>query len=303
MKILVTGAAGFLGRAAVTALVAAGHEVTGFDLAAPPAGPQDGGIPFVRGDLLDTLALADAVRRSGADAIVHLAAILALESDREPLKAVRVNAEGAVSVLELARVMGLRRIVYASSAAVFNGYGSGAGPMANDAPPRPRNVYGQCKAFVEGVAGHYRRAFGVDSIGLRFSVINGRGKKSGVGHALTSELIDKPAAGLPGRVPYADDACDWLYIEDAAGAILRAVEAGEHRSDAYNVGGEFASIRRAMEVVRSLLPEARLEGVPGVFGFSPELDVSLTRAELGYEPRFPLEEQLRRLIEETRALS
>jgi UDP-glucose 4-epimerase len=304
MRYLVTGGGGLLGASVCRRLLASGDEVVVYDLAVGPdltraVGAETARALTVRGDVADGLQLLAVAKERRSEAIIHLASLLGLESSAHPVQAVRVNCGGMANALETARVLGLRRLVWASSAAVFAGHSDG-GLIAGDAPYAPGNVYGGTKVLNEVLAAHYHRAHGLAAVGLRFSLMLGAGKQSGVSGRISAELVEKPVRGEPGRVPYGDDVPSWLWVEDAARALVLAAQAEGLGATAYNISGETRTIREAAEIACRLIPGAEITVEPGTFGLYHNLDTSAAERELDFRPEWGLEDQLRELIRQAR---
>jgi nucleoside-diphosphate-sugar epimerase len=164
MRILVTGAAGYVGRRVARELSAA-HEVRGGDLRPPPNDPA-----FLRLDITRFDEVLEATR--GCDAVVHLAVASGHEGEcEEPaFNQLRfdVNVKGTWNVLEAARQTGVRRVVYTSSLMVVWGYPPPEW-VAGDAPPRPVGTYAVTKQLGEVMCRHYAEQHGVSIVCLRIS--------------------------------------------------------------------------------------------------------------------------------------
>jgi uronate dehydrogenase len=172
-RVLVTGSAGRIGRAAVKELAARGHTVVGFDVRPTPGLPPDRSV--VAG-LLD----ADALRRAmtGAACVVHLAATP--DDARFPRGAppddgdnfvsdlVPNNVIGPYRVMEAARTLGVPRVVLASTGQVIDGHlRAGTIPVTPDSPPRPRYLYACTKVFLEALGQVYARQHGLEVLAVR----------------------------------------------------------------------------------------------------------------------------------------
>jgi nucleoside-diphosphate-sugar epimerase len=306
MRCLVTGGTGFVGAWVVRALRERGYEVTAFDFAPNRAfleeilGAADGAVRVLDGDVSDLPRLLHAARDAGAEHIVHLAGLLGSASDLNPLRTLRVNCEGTLNVFETALALGVARVVWASSSAVFGGRERPEDTLDNDALHAPDGLYGASKSFNEQLGAHYRRAHGLDQVALRFPVVYGYGRAHaatrGSGAGFAAELFDKPAAGQPGRLPNGDQAQDWLYVEDAARAVCLALEAPPVAASGLNIPGDRRTMREAVECVRALIPGADLEVTPG--GTTrPGFDGASAEAAIGYRPQFRLEDGFRRTFE------
>lgn len=309
MSTLVVGGGSFIGAHVIRELLRDGVRVVAYDLDVrdnavhrilEPSELEV--VRFVQGDVLDLVGLLHAARDHGVSDIVHLAAALIPTCEAQPALGVRVNVDGFNHVLETARVVGARRVAWASSIAVYGPQAAYAGEPDEDAPHRPTTVYGACKSMNEYMAAHYARAFGVDTIGLRFTVVYGPGRMRGaLAYRLGRELIEKPAHGQPARVPAGDGLVNWQHVEDAAQAVLLALRhPGPTQSRVFNTGGEPLRVRDAAAIVQRLLPDTRIEVEPGAAEGIARLSIDRARQELGYTPRYDFATGARASINEYR---
>lgn len=313
MRYFITGGTGFIGAYLVRDLLEEGHEVTVYELAPQMefleeiVGNATSGVRVVHGDVTDMPALLHAMQEAGAERVIHLASLLSIASEENPLRAVRVNIEGTLHAFESALAVGAEKVIWASSIAAF---GRGAdkldGALLNDAYHTPTNIYGAGKAFLERVADTYRRDRELNAVGLRFTVVYGYGKsltvERGSGVRFLEELIEKPALGIPSVVPNGDDIQDLSYVEDAARAIVLASDATKQPATALTIPGEDIRIRDAAAIVRDLLPEVEIE----VQASSPPryiqgYDRVGTEKAIGFRPKVSLREGLSRTINLLRA--
>jgi nucleoside-diphosphate-sugar epimerase len=313
MNHLVTGGTGFIGAYVVRDLVQSGDRVVCFDIA-PNAQLLTDVVPaehlqrvtVVRGDVTEWSQLFHTLRAQRVDKVIHLASLLTSSSEANFPRALKVNCQGTNHIFEGAALLGLEKVVWASSVAVFGPRSLGPeGIVLNDAPQDPQTVYGACKSYNEQMALHYARKYDLDVIGLRFTLVYGYGKTetvargSGVGYL--SELIDKPALGQgPCVVPYGDDQMDWLYVEDVARAVGLASQAGRTRTKAFTVRGDLRPMREVFDYVRRLLPQAEMTLQPGRYRQTWRFDGSATHDEIGYAPEVTIEEGIKRNINRLR---
>jgi UDP-glucose 4-epimerase len=270
MHYFVTGGTGLIGTYVTRQLIDSGHQVTVYDRFPDLEFLRDLLLPaqldhlqVVPGDVTDLPALLRSIKSSGARRIIHLAALLGSKSNDNPMASLKVNCEGTLNVFEAALDRGVERVVWASSVGVFGiANKRSPGEVKNEAPHQPTDLYGACKSLNERFSKHYRRAYGLDCIGLRYAAVYGYGKARtlarGTGAAFMTELIDKPAAGLPGIVPAGDAIIDFVHVEDAARATLLAADATRCKPVALNIGGFRASLREAARIVMAAIPEAQM---------------------------------------------
>ncbi len=262
MRVLVTGGAGYIGSVVAAQLIAAGHEVTVLDdLSTGYADAVPAGAGFVKGTLRNCAAevLAD-----GTDAVLHFAAkSLVGESVAEPAKYWSANLGGTLALLDAMREIGVRTIVFSSTAAV---YGEPEHtPVAETDPTRPTSPYGASKLAVDTTLTEFARLYGFGAVSLRYFNVAGAAQASdgtwlGERHRPETHLIPTVLASVAASRAvqiFGDDydtpdgTCirDYIHVTDLADAHLRALAAcqpGRHRI--YNLGnGEGFSVREVID--------------------------------------------------------
>jgi dihydroflavonol-4-reductase len=261
MRALVTGAAGFIGRHVVDALVDAGAEVIAFDRAYAAAPPPAGVTDVVSGDVLDP----DALRRAlaGCDAVFHLAAVYSYaRADAASMQT--VNVDGTRTVLEEAARAGVRRIVHTSSCATC-GPVPGRDADERDLPTARELVIPYTRTKLDGERLALAAALdGVDVVVVNPTVPVGPGDLQ---PTPTGKMIVDVAYGRA-RGYLARSALNVVAVEDVAAGHLRAFERGRS-GERYLLGGENVSIREAFAVI------ARAAGRP-----APRIAVPWTAAYL-----------------------
>lgn len=236
MRVLVTGGAGFVGAVSVEALVAAGHDVVVLDdLSTGHAASVAPGARLVVGSYADEAATRELLAAERIDAILHSGARSVVgESVADPARYYRANVVGGIALLEAARAAGVGRVVFSSTAAVYGV--PDATPIAEDAPLRPINPYGETKRTFEGALRWYGAAYGLRSVILRYFNVAGASARVGEVHRPETHLVPNllaAAAGGPPLTLFGDDyptpdgtpIRDYIHVADLADAHLRALEA------------------------------------------------------------------------------
>ena len=170
MKILVTGGAGFIGSHSVEALLAEGHSVRVLDnLSSGYLENVPSEAELLKGDVNDLAAVMKAAQ--GCDAILHLAALISVpQSVTQPLETIQTNTIGTGNVLEAARKLAIRRVVLASTCAV---YGDAPGLKHEDTPANPISPYAASKLMAEQMGQLYARTYGLEYVALRYFNVYG----------------------------------------------------------------------------------------------------------------------------------
>ena len=300
MRVLVTGGAGYIGSVVAAQLVATGHEVTVLDdLSTGFADAVPTGATFVKGTLRDCAA---EVLSDGIDAVLHFAAkSLVGESVAEPAKYWSNNLGGTISLLEAMREIGVRTIVFSSTAAVYGE--PDRTPVTETDPTRPTSPYGASKLAVDVTLTEFARLHGFGAISLRYFNVAGAQRSADGGwlgerhHPETHLIPNVLACVTDGRrmqifgddYPTPDGTCvrDYIHVADLADAHLLALAAcrtGQHRI--YNLGnGAGFSVREVIQVCREVTGAAiPIDVVPRRAGDPAVLVASSAKiqAELGW---------------------
>ncbi|MEX2643055.1 MAG: NAD(P)-dependent oxidoreductase [Acetobacterales bacterium] len=286
-SVLVTGSSGLIGALLVRDLAAAGCKVVGLD----PAPYPFGDVPMrpVAGDVRDRAFLAALFEEHGFDGVVHAggASGPTVMADR-PGELVEVNVFGTAHLLALALEHRVRRFVYLSSASAY-----GDMPRAwmdEDAPFRPAQVYGATKAASDALVRAYRVQHGLDAIALRIGTVYGPRRGT---NCLVRDMLEAALAGRSLRLTDAGRLRQYIYADDAALAVRRALDVTEVPQHAYNVSGPDAlPLTDVAAIVRETVAGADVTVVEGddpqwTFRREP-LDCSAAGRDLGYVPEWPL---------------
>lgn len=300
---LVTGGAGFIGSHLVEALLRDGHRVRVFDDFSTGLKANLEGLPgqpeLVEGSLTDPDAVAEAVR--GAAVVYHLGALASVARSVEtPLVSHAACATGTLHVLDAARRMGVRRVVYAASSSAYGGVSSDEG-QTEDLLPAALSPYAAAKLAGEYYLQAFTATYGLETVRLRFFNIFGPRQRadspySGVIAIFTALL----SAGKPPCV-HGDglQSRDFTYVANAVQALRKAATAPAERVSGrvYNVGtGRSVTVLELVSALNQLLGQhlSPIHGParPGDVRYS-RADIRRTRADLGYEPAVSFEDGLK----------
>lgn len=239
-RILVTGGAGFIGSHLVDALLAKGYGVrvlddlsTGKVSNLPMDNPQ---LQLVVGDVADAAALAEAMH--GCGAVVHLAAVASVQASVEdPVRTHQSNFIGTLRVCEAMVAAGIRRVVFASSAAVYGNNGEGT-PINEDTPKSPLTPYAADKLASEYYLDFYRRQHGLEPVILRFFNIFGPRQDPSSPYSGVISIFSERAKRARPITVFGDggQTRDFVYVEDLVKILVQGLEHPAPAADATNVG-------------------------------------------------------------------
>ena len=277
MRVLVTGGAGYVGSVSVERLVEQGHEVTVLDTLV--TGHRTGVVDaatFVEGSVGDEELLAQTLRERRIEAVLHCAArSLVGQSMVDPALYYHENVVGGIALLDALRAVGVDRIVFSSTAAV---YGEPERiPIVESDPTRPVNPYGASKLAFEGAMRWYG-VFGLRSVSLRYFNVAGASVRNGEAHDPETHLIPNLLRAAAGGTPvtlFGEDyptpdgtpIRDYIHVQDLADAHLLALEwtgtAGAGTSETCNLGSSSGfSVRQVLAAAESVVGRA----IPHAYG-------------------------------------
>lgn len=304
MKVLVTGAAGYVGSHAVRRVRSAGHAVVALDNLSRghrEAVPTE--VPFVQCDVRDTDGVERVLREQHVDCVLHFAAFAYVgESVNEPLEYYDNNTRGTLSLLQALHRAGVRRLVFSSTCAT---YGEPARmPIREDTPQEPINPYGWSKLLSERMLRDYSRANpDFSCAALRYFNVAGAALDGSLGedHEPETHLIPVILQAALGRrdkivifgddYPTPDGTCvrDYVHVEDLVDAHVVMMEKLVPGYAFYNLGiGRGHSVREIIDAVRAVVARPFVVEVgPRRPGDPPSLyaDASKVERELGWRAR------------------
>ena len=239
-RILVTGGAGFIGSHLVEALLAKGYKVRVLDnLSTGKVGNLPVGnahLNLIVGDVADSAVVEEAMR--DCSAVVHLAAVASVQASvDDPVATHQSNFVGTLNVCEHMLNTGIKRVVFASSAAIYGNNGEGSA-IDEDTPKSPLTPYASDKLSSEYYLDFYRREHGLEPVILRFFNIFGPRQDpsspySGVISIFTERAISQKPVAIFGD---GQQTRDFVYVKDLVSILVQAVEASDPKPGAVNVG-------------------------------------------------------------------
>jgi nucleoside-diphosphate-sugar epimerase len=311
MRVFIT-AAGMIGCHTARELLDRGDEITFFDVAPRPDYIKrvvKADVPVVRGDVRELPGVIEAVQAFRPDVIVHTAGLIAGVAQQLPYRGFEINVMGTINVAEAARLTGVRRLVHASTLGVVDRSAPQEAPVTEDFQLGGNDsVYGTSKVACEQVLRAYARHYKLELALLRFAGVYGFGHfagGSGVGIA-TDDLVRAAIDGRPGVIQSGiPDSNEMVYVKDVAQGVALAVHAERLAHHTYNIGvGELVTPDGVVAAMQATFPgftasKAANYAVKGNPVLQP-FDISRSRAELGYQPRYDLAAGLRDLADEIR---
>ncbi len=297
MAILVTGAAGYIGRFLVNELVQQGHEVVAVDLQPAPHGlPPElpASVPLHLGDVTDKAAMVALVQRQPLTAIIHLAGLVTMACEKNPDACMRVNLGGTHNLLDAARDAGVPTFVFASTISVYGPHVEQ--PMVEGVTPaEPLTWYGQSKILGEQLGLYYQRRWGLDFRAARMAAIVGPSRvAAGSATMYTSLILERAALGQPFEIDVDPDAgTPVLYARDCARglAALATVESAPRRI--YHLSTGLVTASELVNLAKSRVPDADLTfntdpqlGPVSKISAKWELSIRAAEEDLGWRPAF-----------------
>jgi UDP-glucose 4-epimerase len=303
--VLVTGGAGFIGSHLARALISRGNRVTVLDDLSTGSRHNLAGldVEMVEGDVRDPTVVTAAMR--DVELVFHHAALISVaESMQDPLACYLTNLTGSLNVLWAAHQVGARRVVMASSAAV---YGEAEGPVAEADPLHPISPYAASKVAMEEAGQLFARSYGVPTVSLRYFNVYGPRQRADSPYAAVipifiEQMLEGEAVTIHGD---GRQSRDFVFVEDVVRANLLAADLPADRSGVFNVaGGTSVSVEELARTLRRLIPGAPEAdwgpSRPGDIRFSAA-DLRHSSQALGYRPATGLERGLQQTVEWFRA--
>ena len=270
MNVLVIGGSGLFGRKTLLHLLKDNDisRVVDMDVA-PPSDWIMKSITkyadkfhFVRGDVSELEEILDIMKTFSIDRLVNLAFLLPGVVEANPRRSVQINQLGMCNAFEAARLLGVSRVVYASSEGVYGPQDDyGDREVTEDDPMHPQTgPYAIAKQLSEILASQYAEKYGINFTAIRPPIGFGHGGRMPDIIKLFSDIVSLPAVGMPFSTESDGTDPHSLSSADDVGELIRLlVKAPSSPHPAYNVGGPPYSLRDVAAVVRRYIPDAVIE--------------------------------------------
>jgi UDP-glucose 4-epimerase len=275
MNILVMGGSGLFGRKTVAALLRDPEvkTVVSLDMAPPPdwfmktVEKYAAKFHYVRGNVTEIEDILNAMKQYKIDRLINWAFIMVTELQGEPRLVTKVNLLGMSNAFEAAKIMGVKRVVYASSETVYGPQAMyGMREVTEDDTTNPTHSYAVAKLYAEIMAGQYTRLYGMNFTGLRPTIGYGHGGRSPAQY--WSDMPSNCALGKPYSMDGDGNGLSSLVSADDIAEFTKIlIKADSSPHPVYNIGGLPKSPRDLAEVVKKYLPDAKI-----TFGKKPMMD-------------------------------
>jgi UDP-glucuronate 4-epimerase len=285
---LITGAAGLLGLAVARLLSSRGDEIIAVDRVAQ----EDlEGIRIQQCDLTDLNRMHE-LTLGGIGAVIHCGAYSGpMVARDQPYSMVTVNVLGTANALEVARIHSADRFVFCSSANAYGAVESDE-PVTEDALPHPPSLYAASKIASEQLITAYADQYGVSGLSLRLGWVYGPRRTT---DCVIRTMLEGALEDRPVRMPFgADFFRQFIHVDDAARALVHALDAEAPAASVYNVTGDsYTTLEEVAAIVRRSFPDADISLADGPDPLDirqTRFDTSAARRDLGFTPSVPLED-------------
>ncbi len=288
--VIVTGAGGCIGSWILTILYRSGIPCIGVDLTDQKdrleliLGKETSKIKWEVCDITNLKLLKKVITSYNPSAIIHLAGLQVPFCSSDPALGARVNVEGTINILEIAREASIKRTVYASSVAAL-----GMPPKG----PWKETLYGAYKLANEHTAFVYWQDWQVPSIGIRPNIVYGLARDQGMSSKNTL-AIQAAVLNESYQIPF-NGKYSWLYVGEAALAFITSISKDMTGAHVFNLNGSCETIENGIHMIKELNEKADISCANQFFPFPPDLDDHPLRKHIGNYPSI----SVKRGIEDT----
>lgn len=303
--ILITGGTGLLGTVLARQLAEMGQQSILFDISPnlqqlEELADYQSSYRVVHGDIMQLSDLLFTIKKYSIHTIIHAAAMLTPGAMRRPYAGVMLNINGTLNVLEAARIENVNRVIFCSSATVYN-YGiKSSAPVTESHPIGPKSIYGTTKIAGEYIGLNYQQFYGLEFAAFRFAQLYGPGfTQSGSAGLWLDPLLKQMAKGenadmtRPSR-----QVSEYIYVEDAAQALVKASLISKLPNQIYNISeGKLTWFDQLIDILRDAYPHLKInikeptEQEPYDERSHP-YDLKQLRDDLGFQVNYPIEKAL-----------
>ncbi len=295
MNIMVLGASGMFGRKTVLHMLQDKDidNVVSVDIAPPPAwalkqyDPWKEKFHYVRGTVADLEDILNASKLMKIDGIVNWAFVMSLQDlNSNPRLSTKVNVYGMCNAFEAARLIGAKRVVYASSMTVYGPASLYGEEIPEDVILSPSSSYAVAKVYAEIIAAQYHNQYGINFTGVRPTIGYGHGGKSPA--QFWSDMPSMAAVGKPYRLDTDGNmSMSLVTADDLAIFTTMLMKAESSPRPVYNVGTPLVNFRDLAKVVKKYIPDAVIEfgNKPSPMAMGKPLNVTSKAAkdDFGFE--------------------
>jgi nucleoside-diphosphate-sugar epimerase len=312
MALLITGGTGFIGSYVThyAAKMRPDERIIVADrypVAARIAGLDN--VTVVDTDTSQVPEMIEVMQDNEVDRVIHLAFAVGGVRPNRILQYAQAQAVGSLGVFEAARIAGVKRVIGASSVAVY-GSRAGDGSLTEDDPVTPGDAYGATKAWLENMATIYIDMHGMEIAHLRISASMGSGRlaRASLSAGITSERLNWMAspewavAGQPITLPPRAQVVDFIYAVDTAAAFYLAAYAPKLGYRIYNLTGEHLTSGEFGDALQRALPSAKIAYEDDEVRARPSMSNDRLMSDLGFKPQYSLDEGIAEYIQMTRDL-
>lgn len=308
---MVTGGFGFIGRHLVRMLLDRGDRVLVFDIVSESKFLEDvkDRIAVKVGSFANWVHVAEAITQHRIDTIYHIGAVIPPRTEWDPSEAVEGNIVGTYNILEAARLLGVKTVIFASTQ---SGYSEGDRFIPDEYPQRPNTFYGMTKVCGERMGEAYWRCHDVNFRGVRYCIVNGPGRGGVNPGQFVVWTLQMAALKRPFKVFVEPDTeVATLYVKDAARALIDLSDVDESRLTrrVYGLFGYSVTAQQLVDIARKYVPEAELafrvnsEMMQKVHDLNlmRRMDIGPAERDWGFKAEFDLDKTMQDYIAQCRA--